>query len=113
MYGVVLWTDQRENRAVIWCEDHGDLAFYRGASGADAAMAAGDLVEFDLRNAGAMRLADMPRLVTRRSHPTLSAELKKAGTRIGAIRCDPPIPANTGRAADIIPFKQARQAAYA
>ncbi|HEY9039349.1 MAG TPA: hypothetical protein VIN05_10465 [Roseovarius sp.] len=113
MYGVVLWTDQRENRAVIWCEDHGDLAFYRGASGGDAAMAAGDLVEFDLRDAGDMRLADMPRLVTRRSHPTLSAELKKAGTRMGAIRGEAPVPANNGRPADIIPFKQVREAAYA
>ncbi len=113
MYGVVLWTDQRENRAVIWCEDHGDLAFYRGAADGDAAMAAGDLVEFDLRDAGDMRLADMPRLITRRSHPTLSAELKKVGTRAGAIRGEAPIAANTGRAADIIPFRQTRHAAYA
>ncbi len=113
MYGVVLWTDQRENRAVIWCEDHGDLAFYRGASGDDAAMAAGDLVEFDLQDAGDMRLADMPRLVTRRSHPTLSAELKKAGSRMGAIHGEAPMPANNGRPADIIPFRQAREVAYA
>lgn len=111
MYGVVLWTDQRENRAVIWCEDHGDLAFYRGAADCDAAMAAGDLVEFDLRDTGDMRLAHMPRLVTRRSHPNLSAELKKAGTRMGAILGEVPVPANSGRPADIIPFHQARRAA--
>ncbi|NIY98004.1 hypothetical protein HC022_17720 [Salipiger sp. HF18] len=29
MYGVVLWADHSDHKAVIWCEDHGDLAFYR------------------------------------------------------------------------------------
>ena len=118
MYGVVLWTDQRENRAVIWCEDHGDLAFYRGAAGGDAAMSAGDLVEFDLRDAGDMRLADLPRLVTRRSHPTLSAELKKAATRTGALYSEAP---RTGmktasencRSGNVIQFNQMPQAAFA
>lgn len=76
-------------------------------------MAAGDLVEFDLRDAGDMRLADLPRLVTRRSHPTLSAELKKAATRSGAMPGDVRMAANSGRPAEIIPFNQARRAAYA
>lgn len=117
MYGVVLWTDQSQNRAVIWCEDHGDLAFYKGAVGGDAAMAAGDLIEFDLRDAGDMRLADTPRLVSQRTHPTLSAELKKAGARLGVMQCHrdmAPCAANSGTPAQVIPFQQARRhAAYA
>ncbi|MFD0857947.1 hypothetical protein [Roseovarius aquimarinus] len=113
MYGVVLWTDQRQNRAVIWCEDHGDLAFYRGAEGGDAAMTAGDLVEFDLRSSGNMRLADTPRLISQRSHPTLTSELKKAGARLGVVKSGPPRAANTDCAANVIPLSEARLAAYA
>lgn len=113
MYGVVLWTDQRENRAVIWCEDHGDLAFYRGTKGEDAAMAAGDLIEFDLRDGGDMRLADTPRLVTRHSHPTLGAELKRAGARAGAIKLARPVAARRRKGADVIAIDTARYRAYA
>jgi len=113
MYGVVLWTDQRLNRAVIWCEDHGDLAFYKGAKGGDAAMAAGDLVEFDLRDTGDIRFADTPRLITQRSHPTLSLELKKAGARLGVVPASPSRAANRDYATNVIPLCEARQAAYA
>ena len=113
MYGVVLWTDQRQNRAVIWCEDHGDLAFYRGAEGCDAAMTAGDLVEFDLRDGGDIRLADTPRLITQRSHPTLTTELKKAGARLGVLQGGAPRAANSDYAANVIPLREARIAAYA
>lgn len=113
MYGVVLWTDQRQNQAVIWCEDHGDLAFYRGAAGGDSAMAAGDLVQFDLRDGGDMRFAEAPRLVTRHSHPTLSAELKKVGARMGTVAPNRPVAANSGRPAEVIPLVQARRAAHA
>lgn len=28
MIGVVVWTDQALEKAVIWCEDHSDLAYY-------------------------------------------------------------------------------------
>ena len=28
MYGVILWSDQKAQRAVIWCEDHGKLAYF-------------------------------------------------------------------------------------
>ena len=113
MYGVVLWTDQRENRAVIWCEDHGDLAFYRGAAGGDAAMAAGDLVEFDIRDSGDLRIADMPRLVTRRSHPNLISELKKAATPSGVKQDEKRDAATSRRPANVISFSKIRHATYA
>ena len=86
MYGVVLWSDCVENRAVIWCEDHGDLAFFRGEADGIMALTAGDLVEFDLRDGGEIRLASTPRLVSRKSHPTLGQELKKAGARMGVVQ---------------------------
>ena len=28
MYGVVLWIDKNAQKAVIWCEDHGNLAYF-------------------------------------------------------------------------------------
>lgn len=111
MYGVVLWSDRRTNRAVIWCEDHGDLAFYRGVAGGDVAMAAGDLIEFDLREEHDMRRADMPRLVTRRSHPTLGADLKRASACMGAIDRATPLAANSAGPAEIVPIGRARRTA--
>lgn len=88
MYGVVLWSDRDQNRAVIWCEDHGDLAFYRGdetctLGGAD--IDPGDLVQFELDEVSDMRVAQKPKLVAQESFPTLSQDLKKAGARLGAV----------------------------
>ncbi len=64
MYGVVLWSDDSEKKAVFWCEDHGDLAYF---SGSDASMAstldAGDLVEFDVVWQSKLRTAVNPRIV--------------------------------------------------
>lgn len=52
MYGVVLWTDASESKAVIWCEDHGNLAYYSAPEPSvhqGMALDAGDLIQFDLR----------------------------------------------------------------
>ncbi len=90
-------------------------------------MAAGDLIEFEVSDKGDMRLADLPRLVTRRSHPALAAELKRAGARTGRISdafggempkfnhsSDAKYTQSQGdRAANVIPFSRAPQAAYA
>ncbi|QIE44758.1 hypothetical protein G5B38_04010 [Pseudohalocynthiibacter aestuariivivens] len=88
MHGVVLWSDQAQDRAVIWCEDHGDLAFYRGQgsdAGAASRIKAGDMVAFDLCEGGEMRLARAPSLVAQESHPTLSRALMQAGINAGAL----------------------------
>lgn len=115
MYGVVLWADQRQNRAVIWCEDHGDLAYYKGAAGGDAALAPGDLVEFNLRSVGQMRFADAPRLITRRSHPTLSCDLRQAGARLGVLESTDRDKRDVDRddAEKVVSFDDARHCAYA
>lgn len=82
MFGVVLWSDRQRNRAVIWCEDHGDLAFFKG-EGADGAensdIEPGDLVQFDLRREKHMRLASNPRVVASEEYPTLARDLQQAG----------------------------------
>ena len=110
MFGVVLWSDRKENKAVIWCEDHGDLAFYR-ACGEDAGVPldTGDWVQFDLTTERNMRFARNPRLVAEGAYPGIAEALG------GQERTEPAIPATThgGRngMAEIIPFRRRRAGA--
>ncbi len=81
MYGVILWSDQNNKRAVIWCEDHGDLAFYKSKQKdefLDNWCDPGDLVRFDIENDGEMRLASNLTLVAADEYPTLARHLKQA-----------------------------------
>ncbi len=63
MNGVVLWHDNKGDTAVIWCEDHADLAYFSTESEAAALgssaleLAAGDLVIFDEVQVGLQRRA--------------------------------------------------------
>ncbi|QBF31464.1 hypothetical protein [Thalassococcus sp. S3] len=78
MLGVVLWSDPHEKKAVIWCEDHGDLAFYRGASdakGTECILDAGDLVEFEMTTERHLRLAHDPQLVSEGLYPGIAESL--------------------------------------
>lgn len=79
MFGVVLWSDNNLNQAVIWCEDHGDLAFFKAGrecgSGPED-MQAGDLVSFELVAGNPLRLARDPTLVVTEKYPTLASDLK-------------------------------------
>ncbi len=64
MFGVVLWHDEQKRKAVIWCEDHGDLAFCRntGPTSQDG-LDAGDWVWFDLTMGHRQRYAHNLRLI--------------------------------------------------
>jgi len=65
MFGVVLWSDEQEQKAVIWCEDHGDLAFYRDTDGdAGFEFDVGDWVQFDMTMDCHKRFAHDVRLVS-------------------------------------------------
>lgn len=80
MYGVVLWSDTEDQKAVIWCEDHGDLAFYRQPQDGDqVALDAGDWVQFDLTTERQVRFAHNPRLVAEGLYPGLADALSGAG----------------------------------
>ena len=60
MLGVVLWSDASDRKAVIWCEDQGDLAFMTAADAVlnrDGFFDAGDLVQFDTCIEGSRRRA--------------------------------------------------------
>lgn len=80
MFGVVLWSDVKDRKAVIWCEDHGDLAFYRQRQeDSGVGLDAGDWVQFDLTVERHLRFAHNPRLVAEGMVPDLSAGM--AGAR--------------------------------
>jgi hypothetical protein len=74
MLGVVLWSDASDRKAVIWCEDHGDLAYVRPADptfDGDEFFDAGDLVQFDVRTQSSLRIAHNTRLVVEKAGSAL------------------------------------------
>ena len=85
MLGVVLWCDAAKAKAVIWCEDHGKLAYYTPAAasghdgaqvGAVAGFDAGDLVRFDLsEEEDQLRYAHNPEVLSDLAYPTLAQVL--------------------------------------
>ena len=82
MYGVVLWSDKQKDRAVIWCEDHRNLAFFKNEAneeGRGTSFEPGDLVKFDLREIDDLRLAVDPCLVAPGEYPSLARELMRIG----------------------------------
>lgn len=121
MLGVVLWSDVKDNRAVVWCDDHGDLAFYKpGKTTADRAVfQPGDLIQFELREASQMRIVARPQVLERDSHPNLADELKQVGEAMGVVthsrdtkRASPP-QGRTRRDADVIRMDSYRRAEVA
>lgn len=92
MYGVVLWSDKKRNRAVIWCEDHRNLAFYKDEENLSEAslFVPGDLVEFDLQEVDDMRLAVDPCIVSKHEFPSLPGDLKTAKANLRRNKIAPP-----------------------
>ncbi|MFV0515735.1 MAG: hypothetical protein ACK5MY_19145 [Jhaorihella sp.] len=109
MFGVVLWSNTEEKKAVIWCEDHGDLAYCR-QSGTEqpVRLDAGDWVQFDLGSDRKMRLALNPRLVSEGVYEGLADVLAGPADqpRTGAAGLQQPC----HRSAEIIPFSAPRVA---
>ena len=103
MIGVVLWSDPRARKAVIWCEDHGDLAFYSDAKDPcldGLSFVVGDLVEFDVETDRHLRYAYNPQLVKADVYRHLPDALQ---------RSTPPVSAQADsdglKTAEIIPFQ--------
>ncbi|MGB7318050.1 MAG: hypothetical protein WBC85_08805 [Planktotalea sp.] len=81
MLGVVIWRDEADSKAIIWCEDHGELAFL-GQSPHKAASAdrfdEGDLIQFDVTVLDSLRIARNPRRIAQHYCCDLSAVVSKA-----------------------------------
>lgn len=109
MYGAVLWADRCTNRALIWCEDHGELAFFEGepASFTDTStFEEGDLVAFKIRNGRGMRLAYEMKVVASEEYPGLARNLRCASPEgYTGIACEPSAPDS-----NILPFQPRRAA---
>jgi hypothetical protein len=79
MLGVVLWSNLADRKAVIWCEDQGDLAFWHCDAEADSAIGlfdAGDLVQFEMELCCSLRKAHNPRLVVEQGASHLPQALR-------------------------------------
>lgn len=67
MLGVVVWSNEKRSKAVIWCEDQGALAYLAGTTNlvlqADWPEV-GDLVELECILEGGLRLARQVRLLS-------------------------------------------------
>ena len=78
MYGVVIWSNADQRKAIIWCEDQGDLAYYTQdcASALDGVtLDPGDLIQFDLRLERSLRMVDNPHRVESGTHANLASSL--------------------------------------
>ncbi|MDW4497674.1 hypothetical protein R5H30_06755 [Sulfitobacter sp. D35] len=81
MIGVVLWCDASDRKAVIWCEDQGDLAYISTSSDVldrGSFFDAGDVVQFDMDVKTTLRKALNPRLVIEKAGRMLPAVLRMA-----------------------------------
>ncbi len=112
MLGVVVWSKESAQSAVVWCEDHGDIAYLKGYGGLaeepdylspDPAPprwpAVGDLVTLEIVAAGAMRLVRNLAILEADWGPALPASLKGAAKAMHQAPPDPrpawraPVPA--------------------
>ncbi len=109
MYGVVLWSDTQAQSAVFWCEDHGDLAFYKTCERSeDKTFDAGDWVQFDVALDCEHRLALNPRLVAEGLYTDLADKLSAATQEPGPRQRRREIVTTTSRrSAEVIPFGRA------
>ena len=60
MIGVILWRDVAEGKAVVWCEDQGDLAFcsrHKDMLDAQEPLDVGDVVRFEVEFENNVRIA--------------------------------------------------------
>ncbi|GLP86763.1 FIG01072672: hypothetical protein [Tritonibacter mobilis] len=92
MIGVVVWADTAKSKAVIWCEDQRDLAYYmQQEEVADAiSLQKGDLVEFESRYESGVRMAGGVQVVEPSAEPSL-AEVLRARKRGEQNRSEEPV----------------------
>lgn len=101
MIGVILWSDPTTEKAVIWCEDHGDLAFLSRdecASLPEAFFDVGDMVEFDAFAERNLRKVRRARLL-QQSHDTALPD------SLHQIRHEKRALVDVTDSAEIIPFR--------
>lgn len=79
MIGVVVWSSLERQKAVIWCEDQGALAYLHGQENLLSGCAwpdAGDLLELESETVGDLRIARAVTTLNQRHCVDLPAMLK-------------------------------------
>lgn len=80
MYGVILWSDPHVKKAVIWCEDQVNLAYYEAPEQLKSAETcffdAGDYVEFDMFMDHNLCRASNAQIVVSSTDPRLPVRLE-------------------------------------
>ncbi|GGH19957.1 hypothetical protein SAMN05444007_101313 [Cribrihabitans marinus] len=110
MNGVVLWSDPAAGKAVVWCEDQGDLAYYQTGSGEEAvALDVGDWIIFDLETRRQQRLVRNPRRVGQGGSRELQGLLQDAAQDADAPADQQAAEAGNCRPARVIPFAPVRR----
>ena len=101
MFGVVLWSDAKDGKAVFWCEDQGDLAYYeRAEEPLDKLVPfdAGDMVQFDVSVEQRLRRASNARLVQEKAYSGLPEKLRQNAGPV----------AKPAHSATVVPLKRLR-----
>ncbi len=114
MIGVVLWSDDNAGKAVFWCEDQGDLAYYEKTTlkgQGNCPFDIGDMVQFDISVHRRLRIAGNPRVLQEKTGSALPDALRKE------VGCDRASVATAKQeaaptTAQIIPFAPRRVAAW-
>lgn len=101
MTGVVLWANEGHSSAVVWCDDHGDLAYFSSGDSLHdgVTLDAGDLIAFEVAQDRDVRRVNNPRPLDRGHAPHLAVDL----ARVPAQRRRP---SPQAVAAEVIPFRQ-------
>ncbi|MCC1494507.1 hypothetical protein [Cognatishimia sp. F0-27] len=81
MFGVVLWADTEDRKAIVWCEDQGNLAYYSAEEHSTSfhdglSLDAGDLIQFEMRETREFRHVSNPRRVGQSVAPGLADRLR-------------------------------------
>lgn len=87
MMGLVLWCDLDDQKAVFWCEDHGDLAYYDSSTEETVdfdRFGAGDMVMFDVILERKIRKARNACIVEQKVSNGLQDALRKSAARNGS-----------------------------
>jgi hypothetical protein len=106
MFGVVLWSCQKDRTAVVWCDDHGDLAVFRQQSvsfDGKGTPSPGDLLRVEVEERDGIRLVDRATLVAADHFSGLGDALKTAAVDADA----PVVEADRPEGANILLFPPA------
>ena len=98
MRGVIIWHCKTTERAVVWCDDSGELAYAGGQqawANPGTRVAIGDYVAFDLQPSGTARSCKNMRLIEQGMAPELAGilgKMKAGPVPVGRL-AEPPVTA--------------------